>query len=224
MKRSTKSSQLGSHSSRKPKPTGKPTAAKSTAKKAPPSNTVASSPKKPATLTSTSELDVQLVRLLAERVKATQAELRADANSPAPPLWQLHETAVAATAKVGEELGLDNARLAEWIKHIVSLSYEQAHVIEPIAYLGPMYSYSFLAATKHFGMAAHLVPVATIAAVFDELIRGQATFGVVPIENSTDGRVVDTLGMFARLPVKICGEVLLPVHHCLLGRCRAAKL
>jgi chorismate mutase/prephenate dehydratase len=61
--------------------------------------------------------------------------------------------------------------------------------------------------------------VPTIAAVFDALSRRQADVGVVPIENSTDGRVADTLDMFARLPLRICGEVQLNIHHCLLGKC-----
>lgn len=88
-----------------------------------------------------------------------------------------------------------------------------------VAYLGPQYSYSHLAAVERFGQSAELVPVATIAAVFEELSRGHANFGLVPIENSTDGRIVDTLDMFARLPVRICGEVQLRIHHHLLGKC-----
>jgi chorismate mutase / prephenate dehydratase len=88
------------------------------------------------------------------------------------------------------------------------------------AYLGPKYSYSHLAAIEHFGQAAELVPVATIKAVFEELARKQVEFGLVPIENSTDGRIVDTLDMFARMPQsRICGEVQLRVHHHLLGKC-----
>jgi chorismate mutase/prephenate dehydratase len=63
------------------------------------------------------------------------------------------------------------------------------------------------------------VPVGSIAAVFEEVNRGHCDYGLVPIENSTDGRIADTLDMFTRLPVQICGEVNLPIHHCLLGRC-----
>lgn len=88
-----------------------------------------------------------------------------------------------------------------------------------VAYLGPLYSYSYMATIERFGGSAELAPVSTIAAVFEELSRGHADFGVVPLENSTDGRVVDTLGMFARLPVRICGEVQLRIHHNLLAKC-----
>ena len=63
-----------------------------------------------------------------------------------------------------------------------------------------------------------------IAAVFEEVNRGHADFGLVPIENSTDGRMADTLDMFTRLPVQICGEVQLRIHHNLLGRCPRAEV
>jgi chorismate mutase/prephenate dehydratase len=87
-----------------------------------------------------------------------------------------------------------------------------------------MYSYSYLASAMFFSEYANLAPVATIAAVFEEIINKHASFGVVPIENSTDGRIVDTITMFAKSPVRICGEILLPIHHCLLGRCSRAEI
>ena len=93
-----------------------------------------------------------------------------------------------------------------------------------VVYLGPEFSYSHLAAVERFGTSTELVPVPTIAAVFDALSRHQADVGVVPIENSTDGRVADTLDMFARLPLRICGEVQLRIHHCLLGKCSRSQV
>jgi chorismate mutase/prephenate dehydratase len=75
-----------------------------------------------------------------------------------------------------------------------------------------------LATLKYFGPAAQLCPVASIAAVFESVVRQEAEYGVVPIENSTDGRVVDTLGMFLKHRVQICAEVQLPIHHNLLSR------
>jgi chorismate mutase/prephenate dehydratase len=61
--------------------------------------------------------------------------------------------------------------------------------------------------------------VATIAAVFEELNQHQADYGVAPLENSTDGRVADTLTMFARMPIRVCGEVQVRIRHNLLARC-----
>jgi chorismate mutase/prephenate dehydratase len=93
-----------------------------------------------------------------------------------------------------------------------------------VAYLGPAYSYSHLAAIHRFGQSVELIPVGTIAAVFEEINCRQADFGIVPVENSTDGRVGDTLEMFARLPARICGEVQLRIHHNLLGKCARADV
>lgn len=93
-----------------------------------------------------------------------------------------------------------------------------------IAYLGPAYSFTHLAALERFGTSVSLVPVNSIAAVFEEVNRGHADYGIAPIENSTDGRVVDTLDMFTRLPLKICGEVQLAIHHNLLARCQRSEI
>jgi chorismate mutase/prephenate dehydratase len=89
-----------------------------------------------------------------------------------------------------------------------------------IAFMGPMYSFSHLAAIHRFGQSVEFVPVATIAAVFEDVERGHSDFGVAPVENSTDGRIADTLDMFTRKPLRICGEIDLKIHHFLLGKCQ----
>jgi len=93
-----------------------------------------------------------------------------------------------------------------------------------VAYLGPSYSFTHLAAIERFGTSATFIPVNNIAAVFEEVNRGHADYGIAPIENSTDGRVVDTLDMFTRLPLKICGEVQLAIHHNLMSRCQRSEI
>jgi chorismate mutase/prephenate dehydratase len=94
-----------------------------------------------------------------------------------------------------------------------------------VAYLGPEYSYSHLAAIERFGQAVEFMQVGSIAAVFEEVNRGHADFGVVPLENSTDGRVADTLDMFMRLPqIRICAEVRLRIHHNLLANCEQQEI
>ncbi len=93
-----------------------------------------------------------------------------------------------------------------------------------VVYLGPEYSYSHLAAIERFGQGVELVAVGTISAVFEEVAAKQADFGMVPIENSTDGRIVDTIGMFARVQTSICGEVQLRIHHNLLARCARSEV
>lgn len=112
---------------------------------------------------------------------------------------------------------LDSQARAELLKHVSSCCLQSVHQLR-VSYLGPMHSYSHLATLKYFGESTTLTPVASIPAVFDAVSRGDASAGVVPIENSTDGRVVDTLGMFVRQEMQICGEVLLPIHHNLLSK------
>ncbi len=104
-----------------------------------------------------------------------------------------------------------------WLRHATSIAL-QSFSGQQVTFLGPEYSYSHLAAIKHFGDAQPLSPVATIPAVFESIVRGEATWGVVPIENSTDGRIVDTIGMFTKVQVHICGEILLAIHHNLLSQ------
>jgi len=88
-----------------------------------------------------------------------------------------------------------------------------------VAHLGPAWTYSHLAALHRFGSSVDFVPVASISAAFEEVHAGHSHYGVVPLENSTDGRIADTLDNFSRLPVKICAEVPLRIHHTLLAAC-----
>ncbi len=88
-----------------------------------------------------------------------------------------------------------------------------------VAHLGPAWTYSHLAALHRFGGSVDFVPVASISAAFEEVNAGHSHYGVVPLENSTDGRIADTLDNFSRLPVKICAEVPLRIHHNLLASC-----
>ncbi len=86
-----------------------------------------------------------------------------------------------------------------------------------IAFLGPEGTYSHLAARRHFGEAAELVPTATIGDVFAAVERGQAELGVVPVENTTEGVVTQTLDAFVGCELTICGEVLQRISHHLLS-------
>ena len=87
-----------------------------------------------------------------------------------------------------------------------------------VAYLGPRGSFSHLAATGKFGGAVEYEPVADIPAVFVEVEREHVDYGVVPVENSWGGGIVDTLDTFANSRVQICAEVVRQIHHHLLAR------
>src|SRR5512139_1663595 len=86
-----------------------------------------------------------------------------------------------------------------------------------IAFLGPEGTFTQAAAVKHFGHAVLSRPLATIGAVFDEVESGDADYGVVPVENSTEGMVTHTLDNFIKSTLKICGEVELPIRLHMLG-------
>ncbi|MEK6233944.1 MAG: prephenate dehydratase, partial [Planctomycetales bacterium] len=82
----------------------------------------------------------------------------------------------------------------------------------------------YLAALQRFGQSVDWVPLASIPAVFEAVNRGDVDYGLVPLENSTDGRIVDTLDMFTRLPVRMCGEVPLRIHHHVLAKCSWSEI
>lgn len=87
-----------------------------------------------------------------------------------------------------------------------------------VSYLGPAATFTHLAAIKHFGRSTDFVPVPSISKVFDSVEHGHSSCGVVPIENSTEGVVGATLDRFLDSPLKILGEIALPVSHHLLSR------
>ena len=89
-----------------------------------------------------------------------------------------------------------------------------------IAYLGPEGSYSHLAAVGKFGASVDYEPVTMIGGVFDEVSRGHVDFGIVPIENSVGGGVIDTLDAMVETELHICAEINRAIHHNLLARCR----
>jgi chorismate mutase/prephenate dehydratase len=87
-----------------------------------------------------------------------------------------------------------------------------------IAYLGPQATFTHQAALKNFGAAAEYVPAKSIAEVFAEVEKRRADYGVVPIENSTDGAVYYTLDMFSESDLVVCAEFSMRIEECLLSK------
>jgi chorismate mutase/prephenate dehydratase len=87
-----------------------------------------------------------------------------------------------------------------------------------VAFLGPVATYTHEAALKYFGQAAQYVPLRSIPEIFDEVTKSRADLGVVPVENSTEGVVSYTLDMFLKNDLKVCGEIILPITHCLVSK------
>ncbi len=84
---------------------------------------------------------------------------------------------------------------------------------ELIAYLGPEASFTHQAAEKRFGLTANYVPITTINGIFREVAKDKASFGIVPIENTSNGIVSDTINCLNDYDLKIVGEIILNVHH-----------
>jgi chorismate mutase/prephenate dehydratase len=101
-------------------------------------------------------------------------------------------------------------------REIISASLSLEQPIK-VAFLGPPATYTHQAALQQFGFSAQLVAQKSIPAVFDEVLRGRAPYGVVPVENSNEGVVSHTLDMFMRSDLQINAEVLLEIQHHLLS-------
>ena len=165
-------------------------------------------------------LDEQILELISERARCAQDVARVKMASLAE-----GEEAVfyrpereAWVLKHIMELNkgpLDNEEVARLFREIMSscLALEQPL---RVAYLGPEGTFSQAAALKHFGHAVISQPMAAIDEVFREVVAGAVNFGVVPVENSTEGAVNHTLDSFLEHDIVICGEVELRIHHHLL--------
>ena len=101
-------------------------------------------------------------------------------------------------------------------REIISASLSLEKVLT-IACLGPEATFSHLAALQQFGESVSCLLKRGVPGIFDEVIRGRADYGVVPIENSTEGVVNLTLDMFIDSEVQICAEVMLEISHCFLS-------
>jgi len=110
-----------------------------------------------------------------------------------------------------------NEALKSVFREIISASLALEEPMK-VAFFGPKATFTHIAAMQQFGLSAELIPQKSIPAVFEEVEKGKAQYGVVPVENSTEGMVSHTLDMFMESDLKIISEVLLEVHHYLLSR------
>ncbi len=163
-------------------------------------------------------VDRELLRLLGERAELV-LEVAAGADAAAKKALISSLAGEELKQLAGDLTGPLPPRCVEAIIRELTSGCRALVKLPRIAFMGPLYSYSHLAAVHRFGQSVEFSPVATIAAVFEEVHRGHSDYGLVPVENSTDGRIADTLDMFTRLPVRICGAIDLKIHHFLLGKC-----
>ena len=163
-------------------------------------------------------LDEQIQSLLNERASCAQqvAEAKREANADAVFYRPEREAEVLRRVRERNKGPLSDDEIARLFREVMSacLALEQPLTV---AYLGPEGTYTQAAALKHFGHSVQLKSLSAIDEIFREVEAGSANFGVVPVENSSEGAINHTLDMFIRSTLKICGDVELRIHHQLLG-------
>jgi chorismate mutase/prephenate dehydratase len=169
------------------------------------------------------KLDAQIVRLLNERTRHVleigDIKLKAGEEIYAPH----RERAVLQRVCKLNHGPITEESLRAIYREIMSsaLSLEKSMTI---AYLGPEATFTHQAAIRRFGASLRYASQKTIADVFLEVTKRRADYGVVPVENSTEGVVTHTLDMFVDSDLKIVAQIVLPIQHCLVSNWKRSEL
>lgn len=166
------------------------------------------------------DIDQRIHELLNERARFAQQvglSKRGEGLSTADFYKPEREAQVLRKAIERNQGPLRNEEIVRLFREIMSACLAQQEPLK-VAFLGPEGTFSQQAVLKHFGHSVRALPLPAISEVFEEVQAGHADFGVVPIENSTEGTVNHTLDMFLNSPLKICGEIELRIRQHLMGR------
>ncbi|MBN1392154.1 MAG: prephenate dehydratase, partial [Sedimentisphaerales bacterium] len=164
------------------------------------------------------KIDLQLVELLNERARIV-VEIGKLKNKTGKPVYSPdREKEVLATVTKANNGPLPDKCLTAIWRELMSGSFTLERPLR-IGYLGPGGSFSHTAAMLKFGQSVEYEPLADIRSIFDEVSKGHCDLGLVPIENTTGGGVIETLDALIDSDVKICAEVLMAIHHSLLANC-----
>jgi chorismate mutase/prephenate dehydratase len=162
-------------------------------------------------------LDEKIVQLLNDRAKVVVeiGKLKQASNSPiyAPD----REKAILERIRQLNHGPLADRCLEAVYRELMSGSFALEKPLR-IGFLGPDGTFSHQAASQKFGSSVDYVPLAEIPSVFEEVVRGHIDYGLVPVENSIGGGIVDTLDAFLSSSARICAEVQITVHHSLLAK------
>lgn len=165
-------------------------------------------------------LDEQILQLISDRARCAEEVARVKTASLAegevPVFYRPEREAQVLKRVMARNRGpLPNEEMARLFREIMSSCLALENPLN-VAYLGPEGTFTQAATIKHFGNAVISKPMAAIDEVFREVVAGAVNFGVVPVENSTEGAVNHTLDSFLEHDIVICGEVELRIHHHLL--------
>lgn len=164
------------------------------------------------------QLDEQLLALLNQRASlARQVAQAKQQDGETRNFWRPEREAEVLRRMLTHNRGpLGDEAVAVLFREIMSACLALQKPVQ-VGFLGPQGTFSEIAARRHFGQSAALTPVASITEVFRAIETGQTDFGVVPVENSSEGSVNLTLDHLLDYPVKICGEVQLRIVHNLVS-------
>jgi chorismate mutase/prephenate dehydratase len=164
------------------------------------------------------ELDNQLVKLLNERARVV-VDIGKLKNKTDKPVYapDREKDVFARIIKANEGPLPDKCLTAIW-RELMSGSFVLERPLR-IGYLGPAGSFSHNAAMLKFGQSVEYEPLSDITSIFDEVSKGHCDLGLAPVENTMGGGVIETLDALIDSDVKVCAEVLMAIHHNLLGNC-----
>jgi chorismate mutase/prephenate dehydratase len=170
------------------------------------------------------EVDAALQELLSERARlAQQVGISKHASGRTVDFYRPEREAEVLRAAIARNKGpLRDEEILRLFREIMSACLAQQEPLK-IAFLGPEGTFTQQAVFKQFGHSVRALALPTIEDVFHEVEAGAADFGVVPIENSTEGTVNHTLDRFLVSPLNICGEVELRIHQFLMGRMKSLE-
>ncbi len=161
-------------------------------------------------------LDSEIVRLLNERINVVLSIGEEKKKAGAEIYVPSRERAVFDKIKHLNEGPLPDESAHAIYREIMSAALALETEMK-IAYLGPEATFTHQAARNKFGVSVDYLPTSTIGEVFDRVQNRSADYGVVPVENSTEGAVTHTFDQFATTPLKICAEIYLPISLTLLS-------
>jgi chorismate mutase/prephenate dehydratase len=163
-------------------------------------------------------LDVQIQDLINQRAAAAKevARIKLEEEKDAFFYRPEREAAILKQVQKRNRGPMGSEEMARLFREIMSACLALEQPLE-IAYLGPEGTFTQAAALKHFGHSIRTLPMGSISDVFREVESGAAHYGVVPVENSTEGVINHTLDLFLHSPLFICGEVSVRIHHHLLS-------
>ena len=164
-------------------------------------------------------LDEQIQQLLNARAAAAKevADIKLASDPQAEFYRPEREAEVLRRVKARNTGPLDGEEVARLFREIMSACLALEQPLQ-VAFLGPEGTFTQAAALKHFGHSVRTASLGSIPEVFREVESGACHYGVVPVENSTEGVISHTLDTFLNSPLKICGEVTLRINHHLLSR------